>query len=279
MDSFIDISLQKCIRDGCFYYKHKDVLNPTHGDYCCKGCKISGNHGHLCKKRSILNTAVQGIFDIDSISVYIFNWHKVSENSLKLYRHISEVVNDVTIINCDETLKLNNTIKNIQLDDSHFYGSQYQHAITDVKENKILCVIVGDNIAENSFKDIFMNALQIFNKYKVGVYGPYDKRSGIEGKLSMLEKGVFNVHHTDCGFWFINPEIVKVFKNYNFKELTNYGWGIDLITANESLRLGYKVILDHRSTTDQLNWSTNYNWVDAGKQMEKLLHIYNKNNK
>jgi len=121
-----------------------------------------------------------------------------------------------------------------------------------------------------------MNSVEIFNKYKVGIYAPYDKRSIYTTKYEMLETDVFNVENTDCGFWFINPEIVKVFKKYNFKELTRYGWGIDIITIKESLRLGFKVLRDYRSETDQLDHSTNYNIDAACKAATGLINKYNK---
>lgn len=271
----VDRSLQKCIRDNCLYFKNPDILNHAGGEYCCKRCKHAGEHGPLCKRRLIPNTAIQGKFTLESISVYIFNWKKVSENSLKLYENINKVISDITIVNCDEKLKLNSAIKNIQLDDTHYYGSQYEHAIKDVKDNKILCVIVGDNIANNAFKDIFKNTVCLFNKYKVGVYGPHDKRSPHKKFYNMVEDKVFNIKNTDCGFWFINPEIVKIFKPYNFKNLSPYGWGIDVITINESRRLGYKVLSDFRVETDQIDHTTNYNAATAIKKQHNLIAKYN----
>jgi len=56
--------LKKCIRDDCLYFKHSDGLNSRHGDYCCKGCKISGIHGKLCEKLRMPNSSVQEIFTL-----------------------------------------------------------------------------------------------------------------------------------------------------------------------------------------------------------------------
>ena len=44
-------------------------------------------------------------FKYDDFSVYIFNWKKVSENSLKLYKKISPIIKNIKILNCDENLK------------------------------------------------------------------------------------------------------------------------------------------------------------------------------
>ena len=38
------------------------------------------------------------MFTLDNISVYILNWKKVTNNSLKLYENISSIISDVTII-------------------------------------------------------------------------------------------------------------------------------------------------------------------------------------
>lgn len=216
------------------------------------------------------------MFVLNDISVYIFNWKKVNQNSINLVKNIKKYINDITFVNCDESFKLENSIKAIQLDDSHYYGSQYEHSIVDVKENNIFCVIVGDNISENNFKEIFMNSIQIFNKYKVGVYAPNDIRSHHKKKNECLEKNVYNVDNTDCGFWFIHPEIVKKTKKLKFGNLSPLGWGIDSITITESKRLGFMVLRDYRVSTDQLDYSTNYDMGKAGEGMIKLYQEYEK---
>lgn len=214
------------------------------------------------------------MFVVDDISVYIFNWKKVNNNSIELVQNIKKYITDVTLVNCDESFKLENSIRSIQLDDSHYYGSQYEHAIVDIKENKIFCVIVGDNISENNFQKIFMNAIQIFNKYKVGVYAPNDIRSHHKTKNECIEKYIYNVDNTDCGFWFIHPEIVKNTKQLKFGNLSPLGWGIDTITISESKRLGLSVLRDYRVKTDQLDYTTNYDMNKAGEGMINLYQEY-----
>ena len=211
---------------------------------------------------------------IDNISVYIFNWKKVSQNSIRLFKKIKKYIKDVTIINCDESLKLDDSIKSIQLDDSHYYGSQYERAINDVKENNVFCVIVGDNISENNFENIFTNAVEIFNKYKVGIYSPHDKRSGHQNRNGCIEENVYFVENTDCGFWFIHPEIVMKLKHFKYGTLSPLGWGIDVITSTESSRFGFKVLRDYRVTTDQIDRSTNYDKNVATKGMIILFKEY-----
>jgi len=211
---------------------------------------------------------------LNRISVYILNWKKVTKNSINLAKNIKKYISDVTIINCDETFRIDDSIKSIQLDDSHYYGSQYEHAIMDVKENNIFCVIVGDNISENNFETIFKNTINTFNKYKVGVFAPNDKRSPHKNRSECIEGSLYNVDNTDCGFWFIHPEIVKFLKVLKYGNLSPYGWGIDVITIVESRRLGFKVIRDYSIETDQLDYSTNYNGDKARQGMQILLKEY-----
>lgn len=221
-------------------------------------------------------------YNLDNIHLYIFNWNKVSKNTLELYSNIKTLINNITIINCDEFLQLDNSIKHIQLDDSHYYGSQYNHAINDVNmitnENFIFCVIVGDNISNNNFELIFNSAITIFNKYDVGVYSPNDKRSPHTGRNLEIENNLFDVANTDCGFWFINSKIAKKLNNIDYKNITKFGWGIDIITIKESRKQNLLVLRDYNIETDQLNRNTNYNLSQASKGMKELQKLYDSNN-
>lgn len=163
------------------------------------------------------------MFTLDNINVYIFNWKKVSNNSLLLYKNISNIIKNISIINCDEFLILQNDIKHIQLDDSHYYGSQYDNAIKNVQDDSILCIILGDNIPNNDFEKIFTSAIQTFNRHNVGVYAPNDKRCPYTNLLENIEGSLYNIQNTDCGFWFIHPRIVKKLKNLPYYK-SKYGW-------------------------------------------------------
>jgi hypothetical protein len=216
------------------------------------------------------------MYTIDDISVYILNWKKVSQNSLKLVNNIKPYLTDITVINCDESLTLEDSIKKIQLDDTHYYGSQFQHSILDIKENKLYCGIVGDNIPENNFEKIFSNALDMFNKYNTGIYAPNDKRSHHVNRNNLLEANIYHVDNTDCGFWFINPDIIKRIKIINFGMLSPLGWGIDIVIIKEAIRLGFIVIRDYDVETDQLDHTTNYNERYAFIGLHQLLKEYEK---
>jgi hypothetical protein len=205
--------------------------------------------------------------------VYIFNWKKVSANSVKLRESISPIIKNTWIINCDENYPLDASIPHIQLDDSHYYGSQYNTAIKHVKEGAIFCVIVGDNVADNNFNVMFNTAVNTFNKYAVGVYAPHDKRSSHKSKLERIKDDLFNVENTDCGFWFIHPSIVSRIRGIDYTS-SKSGWGIDIITIKEARRQGRLVIRDYSIQTDQLDHTCGYNTKRAGADMRRLNALY-----
>lgn len=214
------------------------------------------------------------IFTIDDISVYIFNWKKVTENSLKLYKNISPLIKNTTLINCDENTKLDETVAHIQLDDSYYYGSQYDVTIKHTNPSSILCIIVGDNIADNDFKKIFDSAIDTFNNYKVGVYAPNDKRTWHQSRNANIANDLYDVDNTDCGFWFIHPAIIRRLNTLNYR-VSNFGWGIDTINIQEAKKQQRLVIRDYSIETDQLDHSCGYNHDKARTDSEELLRLYN----
>jgi len=217
------------------------------------------------------------MFKLKDIHVYILNWKKVSNNSLLLYQRIFPIIPNTVIINCDESLILSNDIKHIQLDDSHYYGSQYSKSIKHVKDGAIFCVITGDNIPDNDFKKIFRRALRTFNTYNVGVYAPNDKRSVHNTVYENVKEKLYKVPNTDCGFWFINPFIVSILKNLNYT-VSKYGWGIDVITIQESTKHGMMALRDYSISTDQLDHTCGYNHKKAEHDMQLLFNLYNARN-
>ena len=215
------------------------------------------------------------MFTFEDISVYIFNWKKVSYNSLMLYYKINSIINNTTMINCDENFKLDKSVKHIQLDDSHYYGSQYDSSIKNVKEGNIFCVVVGDNITDINFENIFNKALETFNSLKIGIYSPNDKRSVHKERLENIKDQLYNVVNTDCGFWFIHPVIVKTLRNLPY-HITTCGWGIDLLTIKECRRQGFLVVRDYSVETDQLDHTCGYDNDTARSKMSLIFKEYDK---
>ena len=162
----------------------------------------------------------------------------------------------------------------ISLNDTYYYGGQYQTAIRNVEENKIFCVVVGDT-TNIDFKILFNNAINAFNNYNIGIYSPNDLRSVHKTRYEKIENTqLYQVKNTDCGIWFIHPHVVKNLRHINYFEISNYGWGIDIITILESKKHDLLIVRDYSIETNQLDHSTNYNQNLAKTQMLKLLEHY-----
>lgn len=214
----------------------------------------------------------------DSIQLYIFNWKKVNENSIKLYNNAIKHIKNVKIINCDENYKFDKHINRIELNDSYYYGGQYNTAIKDVGSDKILGIIVGDTVDVN-FEQLFINMLDTFNTYDTGIYTINDKRSPHKKILGTVNeaKKLKLVLNTDCGIWFINPLIHQRLKNIDYHTMSHLGWGIDIITIKECNKQKKLVIRDYSLECDQIDHTMNYNGREATKQMNKLFDYYNNN--
>lgn len=217
-------------------------------------------------------------FDYDSIQLYILNWNKVNKNSINLYIKIKQYINNVKIINCDENFILHDRINHIQLDDSYYYGGQFNECIKDIHPNKILGIIVGDTIHEINFKNMFENILRAFNNYNTGIYTINDKRSFHNKKKTCLlskETEFVLAETSDCGIWFIHPIIHQNIKDIDYKSLSPFGWGIDTITVKESKKLNLLIIKDLSIECDQIDHETNYSRDLAKKGKKQLIEYYN----
>lgn len=213
-------------------------------------------------------------FSIDDIYVYILNWKKVTANGRILQKKITPIVKNTFVINCDENSVFDSNC--IQLDDSHYYGSQHDHAIKHVPDGAILCIIVGDNIPGVNFQKLFQKALVAFNTLKIGVYAPNDIRSPHNRRGACVSGTLYDVPNTDCGFWFIHPAIVARLRSIDYN-ISKYGWGIDIITIKEARKQGRLVLRDYSISTDQLDHICAY--ISKGEEIHigwrKIEALYN----
>ena len=225
----------------------------------------------------IVNTSTSK-FNLNDIHLYIFNWKKVNKNSEKLYNEAKKFINNTKIINSDENYKFEDIFNVINLNDSYYYGGQYQTAIYDVSKNKIFGVIVGDVINLN-FEKLTLNLLKTFNKYNTGVYSIDEKRTSHKKVICILSKkdNLKIVENTDCGIWFIHPSIVSKLRNIEYNKLTPYGWGIDIITNKESVKNKKLSIRDYSLSCTQTDFSTGYNCNNAEKGQKIIEEWYKKN--
>jgi hypothetical protein len=216
-------------------------------------------------------------FNYNSIHFYIFSWKTVNRNSINLYIKAKQYIKNVFLINCDEYFYIHPRIDHIQCNDSYYYGGQFNECIKDVAPNKILGIIVGDTI-EINFEKLFQNVIYTFNNYKTGIYTIHDKSSFHKNiKIDVLckEKSLITIKDPDCGIWFIHPKIHQNIKNLNYKELTPFGWGIDIITAKECGKMNLLVIKDLSLDCDQINHETNYSAELASDGKKNLIECYN----
>ena len=206
------------------------------------------------------------------ISTYIFNWKKVTANSLELYNKIAPHVASIKIVNSDENHTYH--VPQIQLDDSYFYGGQFVNAITDVSDGDILCVVVGDNLPTNDFRAMFDAARAAFQKHNVGVYAPNDKREIAHAKRNACYTDeLYDVDTTDCGFWFIHPRLVRRLRHLDFA-ISKFGWGVDTVIIAEARKQGMLVLRDYSVETDQLDHTCGYDVRGAMYGMQLLQQAY-----
>jgi len=212
-------------------------------------------------------------FDFNSISVYIFNWKKVTDNVEQLYPLIQSVVPDVTIINSDESYVFPSEMRTIQLDDSYYYGKQYNVAIKNVSKDKILCIIVGDVSPNTDFKLAFINTLISFNSYSAGVHAPNELHTSYTTRHECVGEQLYRVDNTDCTFWCIHPKIVKVMRELDYT-ISNFGWGIDCITIHQCESQGLRTLRDYEVGVKQIRKSTGYSADIAMVQLNALKQKY-----
>jgi hypothetical protein len=225
-------------------------------------------------------------YDEDDVYVFIFSWKKVTENAKQLFKNISPFFRNTFFINCDEhntgcfdDLKAENII---HLDDSFYYGGQFQTALEKTPENKFMCCIVGDvnpvaSVSWDLIKEQFFKSLKkaknVTDK-EIGIYAPNVWFTTILRKNECLWDEVFRVPNTDCTCWFIHPNILKVLRKIPIKQISNIGWGIDIICSKEADRLGMLVVRDYSVMVYQPE-GTSYNKTKAEIQMNELLEYYN----
>ena len=193
---------------------------------------------------------------MNNIHTFIFSWKKVTENALALFEKASAVCPNTTLINCDENVGV--LVKHIQLDDSYYYGGQFEAAIKAVPDGSSLCCIVGDVSPEASWSSIYEKAVETLATQHVGVY---------------VGNTLWEVPNTDCTFWFIDADVVRVLRDIPYRMLSNLGWGIDTIVNKESVRQGKLIVRDYSDLVRQ-PMGTAYNKEKAKAQMSLLLAYY-----
>lgn len=211
------------------------------------------------------------------IEAYIFSWKHVTKNACEIYKNLRNICK-TTIINCDEKIILPSEYNFIQLDDSYYYGGQFEEALKDISPDIYLWCIVGDVTPTANWNDIYNKAITSFNTYPIGIYAPNVDYTSHKSRLKKLSNTLWHVSNTDCTCWIIHPIILSKIRNISFKKLSNFGWGIDCICIEESLRNSLFVIRDYSEIVYQPK-NTNYSIQYAKSQMKNLIAHYRSFNK
>lgn len=230
-------------------------------------------------------------FTIDDIYFYIFSWKKVTENALEMFDILKKIIPNCYFVNCDENYKMSGDHV-IQLDDSYYYGGQFETALRHCPKNKILGICVGDadpipkllvdikdykykpckkeNI-NKCWKELLNKQLYAINKLNAGVVAPYTYYTAQTKKFDNIKNtNYYNVPNTDCTFWFLHPEITKFLRNFNFQKEVPLGWGIDILAIKYSRSIYKRVLRDYSYEVSQPQ-GTNYNSLEASTAMRSFL--------
>lgn len=208
------------------------------------------------------------------VEVYIFSWKKVNDNAVDIFKEVSKVFNNSYFIDCDETSS-NNFSNIIKLDDSAYYGKQFETAIKHSSPNSIVGIIVGDIKQEvTDWEKVKNNMLDSFVNYDVGIYAPFETRTSWHKSEGQLNNTNYHItSNTDCSVWFLAPYIVPALKNIEIAKSNHLGWGIDKVLCKYSKYLGHHAIFDKSITVINPD-GNNYSSEEARKQMnnfEKLV--------
>lgn len=214
------------------------------------------------------------MFTINDINIYIFCWKKVVGNSLALYEEISKVCPNTHIINCDENTQMDqDKIKHIQLDDSYYYGGQFEAAIKAIPTGRVMACLTGDVSPVAAWGDIVQKAVDAFNTGKVGVFAPDVDYTYWTKKKRQLWGDLWEVENTDCTVWFIHPSIIEVMRPIPFKKICHFGWGTDAVVNIESNTQNLLVARDYSVKVIHPH-ETGYDQPTAHAQMYKLINIF-----
>lgn len=211
-------------------------------------------------------------YTIADVYLYIFSWKRVNDNAIKTYNIVSKVFPNTYFINCDENFNASALIpstKIIQLEDSYYFGGQFQEGMRHCPDGKIYGNIVGDVEADkidwNKMADSLLHAV---NNLNAGIFAPDAPNYPHLGEH--IEGSYHTVDNTDETIFFIIPELYKNYKNYPYNTKTKYGFGIDIFYCNLANKMGKRTIRDAsiKVGTDNVR---GYKTQDAMDQMGEFL--------
>ena len=218
---------------------------------------------------------------LQGLCVFIFSWRKVTRNASTLYGRVAEHFPWVKFVNCDESespivgVPENQTI---QLDDSCYYGKQFQAAHDAMVPGNYMACITGDVEPEADWSSIAKHIGEAIRSGGFGVFAPNVEVTTHVARNQPVAHAtlryLFSVPNTDCTCWVIHPAVLSVLRLLRIGERSNLGWGIDTIACHESRVQGLHVVRDYGILVKQPP-GTGYSREEAFSQQITLIHFYN----
>lgn len=216
-------------------------------------------------------------FTIDDIYVHIFSWKHVTANALELYRRVAPHFPQTFFINCDENTPIApETISGdrvLQLDDRYYYGGQFNTALKNTPEGKILACIVGDVEPAADWAAIAARAVAAFNAHPIGIYAPNVDYTWWTMRNAHIAGDLYEVPNTDCTCWFLHPKLTGRLRIFDYYLLSNLGWGIDAMYCKEAVKRRMHIARDYGVMVRQPR-GTAYDQTKARSQMQLLMTLY-----
>lgn len=207
-------------------------------------------------------------YTVNDIHIYIFSWKRVTPNAIQLYEEIGRVFPNVFFINCDENTDVSHKIpasKLINLDDSYYFGGQFESAMRHCPINKVFANVVGDVPAGSmNWKKLRHSTLHALNTLNAGVFGPQAPNHPNLG--THLEGDYYEVGNTDETIWFITPDVWAPYKEFSYKTHSHFGYGIDTFFCGRTAKLNKRTVRDNSITVP----TDNIKGYDNGTAMAQM---------
>ena len=216
-------------------------------------------------------------YTTNDIYLYIFSWKRINDNAIAIYNKVAPIFPNTYFINCDENFDAAQYIpkdKIIQLDDSYYFGGQFETAMKHCPRTAIYGNIVGDVDPENINWEYLANSmLYSFNTLNAGVAAP--DAPNFPNKGAQIEGPYYEVTDTDSTIFFIHPDIWQKYAQFPYKKTTHYGHGIDKFFCNITGKYGKKTLRD-TSIKVATDGKSGYSGNEAAKQMNNFVEAIEK---
>lgn len=208
------------------------------------------------------------------IKCFIFSWKGQYDNAIILENQLSSLVDEVIVINSDES----NTKENwITLNDSCYFSDQFRRALNEFDCNEYdLFFHVQADASYNNWKEIIDSAKVNYEKYNYGVFAPdvnYTFYDSFRVNLETIDNKIVRVANTDNTCWFIHKDIIEELNSHlHLLDGNHYGWGFDLLACALSMLNDRYVLRDYNFVVNHPQ-SSNY---DHSEPEREMLEFYNR---